>query len=326
MSIPAQTPDRNPEESPLRISGPEWNQVLRRTLGEIKSDRITLIAAGVAFYWFLAVFPALIAAIGILDLVDAGAVALDGIRSTVSSALPGDAAKVILDALTDAGDPREGASLTAALLGIGIALWSASSGMVALQTGLDISYDVEKERKFVSQRIYGVLLIVLTGAFGGAAAGLITSGETISSWVEGMGGGQSLITTLTVVRWGLALVGMSVLIAAFYYWGPNRPTPHWKWITPGGIFATLGWLGVSFVFSLYLNHFGSYAETYGSLAGVVVLVLSLYLTALVILVGAELNAELERQAELRSRSWSSADGDEPSRKAPRRGPLVKHNA
>lgn len=304
----------------------EWKQVLKRTVSEVKSDRVTLIAAGVAFYWFLAVFPGLIAAIGILDLVDAGAVALQSIESTVRSALPGDAATVILEALADAGDPRERASLAAAILGIGVAVWSASSGMVALQTGLDISYDVEKERKFVSQRIYGLLLIVLTGIFGGAAAGLITSGETISAWVQSMGGSQGLVTTLTAVRWGLALVGMSVLLAVFYYWGPNRPSPHWKWITPGGIFATLGWLVVSFVFGLYLNHFGSYAETYGSLAGVVILVLSLYLTALVILVGAELNSELERQTELRSRSWSSADGDEPRKKAPRRGPLVKRNA
>lgn len=270
------------EDSPLDLTRHDWRQALRQTRLETKKDRIGLISAGVAFYWFLAVFPALIAAVGVLDLVDAGQEVINSIERSARSALPGDAEEVIVDALKDAGKPREGASAVAAIVGIGLSLWSASAGMVALQSGLDIAYDVDEERKFVKKRLYALLLLLAVGLLGGGAGVLIVGGEPFGIW--------------TIIRWTLGISVLILLVAVFYYLGPNREAPRWTWITPGGILATVGWLASSLGFSLYVSSFGPYAETYGSLAGVVVLVTWLYIIASVVLIGAELNAELERQS------------------------------
>jgi membrane protein len=292
------TEDRSAEDdSPLDLPKREWKQALKRTKVELKQDRAGLISAGVAFYWFLAVFPALIAAVGLLDLFNAGPQAISSIERAIRSALPGDAARVIVDALRDTTSQREGTSAAAAIVGIVLALWSASAGMVALQSGLDVAYDVAVERKFIKKRLYALGLILAGGVLGGAAALLIIAGEPIGEWIEAnlLGGGVLLIIW-TILRWVIALILLTLLIAIFYYFGPNREAPRWTWVTPGGVLATAGWVLASLAFSFYVSNFGPYAETYGSLAGVVVLVMWLYLTALVVLVGAELNAELERQS------------------------------
>jgi membrane protein len=284
--------------SPADLTKREWKSALKTTSVEIKQDRVGLISAGVAFYWFLAIFPALIAGIGILDLVDAGAEAISSIEEVVESALPGDAATVIVEALKDTGRPRERASAVAVVTGIALALWSASAGMVALQSGLDVAYDVQKERRFVKKRLYAFLLIAAGGVFGGSAAVLIVGGKAIGTWIEtNLVGGPALEVGWTFARWIIGLLLITLLIAVFYYLGPNRTPPRWTWITPGGILTTIGWIAASLGFSFYLSSFGSesYAETYGSFAGVIVLVIWLYLSAFVLLTGAELNVELERR-------------------------------
>ena len=283
-------------DSPADLSKVEWKHALKGTGREIKQDRVGLISAGVAFYWFLAIFPALIAGIGILDVVDAGSEAINSIEEVVQSALPSDAADVILEALKDSGKPRERASAIAAITGIALSLWSASAGMVALQAGLDVAYDVEQERRFVKKRLYAFLLIAAGGIFGGSAAVLIVGGKALGLWIESnLVGGPALAIGWTFARWIVGLMLLTLLIAVFYYLGPNRKPPKWVWITPGGILTTIGWVIASLGFSLYISSFGSYEETYGSFAGVVILILWLYLSAFVLLVGAELNVELERR-------------------------------
>jgi membrane protein len=285
------------DDSPLDLPKREWRQALKRTRAELKQDRAGLISAGVAFYWFLAVFPALISAVGFLDLFNAGPQSIASIERAVRAALPGDAAKVIVEALRDTTSQREGASAAAAIVGVVLSLWSASAGMVAIQSGLDVAYDVESQRKFIKKRLYALGLILAGGLLGGAAATLIVAGEPIGEWIQSrLFGGTVLLVLWTIVRWVLALGLLTLLIAVFYYFGPNRESPRWTWVTPGGVLATLGWVLASLAFSLYVSNFGPYAETYGSLAGVVVLVMWLYLTAMVVLVGGELNAELERQS------------------------------
>ncbi|MDQ4145066.1 MAG: YihY/virulence factor BrkB family protein [Actinomycetota bacterium] len=286
--------------SPLQLPKRDWKQAAKSTKAEIKQDRVGIISAGVAYYWFLAVFPGLIALVGLLDLLNLGRGAFGTIEQAIRSALPGDAAAVLVDALRDTGQQREGASAIAAIVGIALALWSASAGMVALQTGLDVAYDIEGERKFVRKRLYALMMIVAGGVLGGGAAVLLIAGAPIGAWIDNrVGGSGVLIVVWTAVRWVLALGLLTVLIAMFYFLGPNRESPRWTWVTPGGVVATLIWVAASLVFSFYVSNFGPYAKTYGSLAGVVVLVLWLFLTALAVLVGAELNAELETQGRER---------------------------
>jgi membrane protein len=287
------------DNSPLDLPKREWKQALRRTRAELKQDRAGLISAGVAFYWFLAVFPGLIAAVGFLDLFNAAPQSIASIERAIRSALPGDAAKVIVEALRDTTSQREEASAAAAVVGVLLSLWSASAGMVALQSGLDVAYDVATQRKFIKKRLYALGLILAGGLLGASAATLIIAGEPLGEWIQSrLLGGTVLLVLWTIVRWAIALGLLTVLVAVFYYFGPNRDSPRWTWVTPGGVLATVGWVLASLAFSLYVSNFGPYAETYGSLAGVVVLVMWLYLTAMVVLVGAELNAELERQSNL----------------------------
>jgi len=281
--VPVQTGVRPGPDSPLELDPRDWKQIATRTLKEVKDDRATLIAAGMAYYGFLALFPALIAAVGVLGLIDAPASLYDAMETSIRSALPAGASDIVADAIAAARNPGEGASLTAALVGTLVALWSASSGLVALQKGLNVAYDVRQERRFVTARLVAFALLISIGFLGGVPSPFFTFGEA---------------AFFTVLGWILTIAAVMVMFGLFYYLGPNRDSPRWTWISPGGIVGAVLWLGVSAAFAFYVEEFSSYGETYGGLAGVVVLILWLYLTSLSVLIGGELNAELERQAVL----------------------------
>jgi membrane protein len=284
--------------SPLRISASGWRATVTRTIGEIREDRITITAAGVAFYWFLAVFPLLFAGIALLAIVDASPSFVAGVVEAIRTALPGEAATILTDSVTASQDrAADAASLAAALLAIGVALWSASSGMAATQVGLDVAYDVEEDRPFVKKRLIALALLVMASVLGGVAVAMVVFAEPIGEVIrERLPAGSTPVWVWTVGRWALAFAAVTTLIAILYWIGPNRRPPSWRWLTPGGIVATALWIGASAAFAFVTSHLGgSYARTYGALAGVVLLLLWLYLTALAILVGAELNGEFERQ-------------------------------
>ena len=284
--------------SPLGIPASGWRATVGRTIGEIREDRITITAAGVAFYWFLAVFPLLFAGIALLAIADASPSFVGGVTQTIRTALPGDAATVLNESITAAqGRAANASSLAAALIAIGAALWSASSGMAATQVGLDVAYDVEEDRTFVKKRLIALALLLAAFVLGGVSVAMVVFAEPIGDVIrERFPAGSSVVWVWTVGRWALAAVAVTTLIAVMYWIGPNRRPPSWRWLTPGGVLATLLWIVASAAFAFLTSHLGgSYARTYGALAGVVLLLLWLYLTALAILVGAELNGEFERQ-------------------------------
>src|SRR5215210_3321206 len=298
--VPTQTTSDGPPTSPAGLDAPDWKESLKRAVKEFKADRGTLIAAGMGFYWFLAVFPALIAAVGVIGLLHLSDSLVANIQDAIRTTLPGNAADILANAVKDAGAKSRGSSVVATVIGLAIALWSASSGMVALQAGMDVAYDVEDERKLVKKRGLALLLIAAAGVLGGVASALIVFGKPLGQGL-GIPDSTPFVVLWTVVRWVLGLGTLSVLFALFYYFGPNREKPHWAWSSPGGIVATVIWLLASLAFSFYVSSFSSYNETYGSFSGVVVLLLWLYLSAIAIVVGAELNAELERQGERKRR-------------------------
>jgi membrane protein len=278
-AIPTKPEGAPGPESPLDLQPHDWKATLKRAAKEIKDDKITFIAAGMAFYFFLAVFPSLIAAVGIIDLVNAGPLFIDSLNDSINRSMPGGAGEILQDAIGSAQKGSQGTSLFAAIFGIAVALWSATSGMVALQTGLDFAYDVTEERKFVKKRLIALGLVLATGILGAASAPLFAQKGVVWS----------------VAGWLVFLVTVVTLFAIFYYLGPNRQPPSWKWISPGGVIGSLIWIAGSAGFAFYVANFGKYAETYGPLAGVVILIFWLYLSSLAVLVGGELNAELERQ-------------------------------
>jgi len=298
--VPPQKGGPGEADSPADLGPTGIKESLRRTVKEFKDDRGTLTAAGMAFYWFLAIFPAMLALIGFFGLFNVGEEGVENMGKVIESALPGDAAKTLVEAVKGAGEQGNGGSLVAALVGMALALYGASSGMVAVQQGLDVAYDVPQDRKFVKKRLVALAMVLITAILGGIATALIVFGAPIGESLSDNFGGAAFTVVWTVLRWVGGIAALTLLFATYFYLAPNRETPKWVWVSPGGILSVLIWLAASLAFSFYVSSFGSYAETYGSLAGVVVLLLWLYLSAIAVILGGELNAELERQSAVQA--------------------------
>jgi membrane protein len=278
-SIPPQGKGRPGPDTPLELGPSDWKETLKRTLTEIKDDRLTFAAAGMTYYFFLAIFPTLIAAVGILGFVNADT---GGLIASIQSTLPGDSGEALTEAFREANRPSDATSLTAAIVGISVALWSASTGMVALQTGLNVVYDVPQDRKFLGKRAVGLLLVVATLLLGGVPSPIFTFGEA---------------PVYIALGWLLTILAVMFLFSLFYYFAPNREAPTWQWVSVGGVVGATLWILALLAFGYYVDGYSNYSRTYGSLAGVVVLMLVLYLSSLAVLIGGELNAEMERQGQ-----------------------------
>jgi membrane protein len=287
-----------------------WRTVLRSTLTHAKSNRVNLAAGAFAYRWFLAIFPIIIALLGIAALVTVPSHVVISLINGVTKSLPSGAAQVFTTAITHAAH-HTGADLFATVAASVIALWSATSGMVIVEEGLDMAFDLPLDRSFLHKRAVAMPMLLGATVLGGAASGLVIFGPQLGNLIKESAplGGVAFGAIWTVLRFLIALALMNLLMSLLYYFAPNRPRARWRWASPGALFATILWAVVSLAFSLYTSSFDSYGRTYGAFASVAILIFWLYLTGLAIVVGGEVDAAVERL---------NHDADVPKETAPSR--------
>jgi membrane protein len=278
-------------ERPTQIPWAGWKQIVKRSWAENKADNMPIIAGGVAFFGFLAIFPALIAMISIYGLVASPETVAQQVEE-LSAQLPDDAAALIGEQL-NAIVRNSGSALSISLLvSILAALWSASGGMGNLITAVNLAYDEVEARNFVKLKLISLALTLGAIVFVLVTFGLVA---VVPAVLEALPLGIVGTILAQVARWGLLLAVFAGSLAVLYRVAPDRDAPRFSWVSLGAVVVTLIWALVSVGFSLYVDNFGSYDKTYGAIAGVIVLMLWLYLTCYLVLLGAEINSEAEHQ-------------------------------
>lgn len=265
--------------------------MLRQVYREMDEDHLSLVAGGVAFFGFLALFPALAAFIATYGLLLDPAEVSQQVAQLQGVVPPAvlDLVKEQLERLTAAGS---GSLSWGAALALVLALWSASKGTRGLIEAINVAYDRKEQRGLVKLYLVGLALTLGTIVFVAIAIALVAGVPALLAFA-----GLELDESrwLRWARWPVLLVLVLLAVAATYYVAPNRETPKWQWVTPGSLLAAAGLVAASGVFSLYVTRFGDYDEVYGSVGAVAVFLLWLYLGSFVVLLGAELNAALEQQ-------------------------------
>jgi membrane protein len=278
--------------SPFAVPTAGWKAVLVRTWKETGDDNVSLLAAGVAFYGFLSMVPLLGAMVLSYGLVAEPATVMGNIKS-LTSVMPAEAAKLIgeqlLNVVTTSGD-KKGFGLLLALL---LALYGAMKGAGAVITALNIAYEEKETRGFVRLNLVtlaitvGAVLMAIVATIAVATLGHL---DTLLPWAPGF-----VLLLGKLASYAVLGAGGAAAAATLYRYAPNRDKARWIWLTPGSLVVTLLWLALTLGFGAYVANFGSYDATYGSLGAVVVLLTWLYLSAYILIMGAELNAELEHQ-------------------------------
>lgn len=282
------------------LSPREWGRLLGHVLVQSARDRITAVAAGLAFHGFLALLPILVAAVGLLSLIGLSPHTLHHLVHDTSVLLPSQMASLVNAQLTRPG--HRGAGLVELLAGTAVALWSSIEAISALEIALDVAYELPTDRNFLTRRLQAMPLIGITVLLGGSASILIVLGNPIRHLLPASFGllAPEYEVVSGIVRYGGALLALMVLLSAYYRFGTSGTGENrYEWLSPGAVLAALCWIGTAAAFAFYLDHFGHEQASYGALAGAAATLLWLYLTAIAVLVGAEFNRELERTTEAR---------------------------
>ncbi|HLL08570.1 MAG TPA: YihY/virulence factor BrkB family protein [Nocardioidaceae bacterium] len=268
-----------------------WWQVTKRAWKEAKTDQVPLLSAGVAFYAFLSIFPALIAAVMTWGLVADPAQMRQQVEG-LTGAVPASSRKLILAQIDNVATTSSSSLGIGLVLTLALALWSASGGVGNLMTAINLAYDEEDNRGFIKKKLLALGLTLAAIVFMLLALGLVAVVPAIFSAI---GIPTAWLVIFQVLRWVLVVVLVGAALAVLYRVAPDRDAPQMRWVSIGAIVATVLWLVASFGFSLYVSNFGSYDKTYGTLAAVVVLLMWLWITSYAVLLGAEINAESEQQ-------------------------------
>jgi membrane protein len=277
-------------DGPEDLSKRDWVATFKSAGKAFLKDDCMGLAQQVAYSTLLAFFPATVLLVGALGLIGA----YDQLQQLLGAVSP----KAVIDALQTAQKSSQGGGkIIAVVIGTVGALWAATSAMGAILKAVNRAYELEETRGFVKQKLTSAVLVALSAVVLAGLFLLVVFGGPLGDAITRHAGlGSSFSTAWSILRWPIAFAAILLLLAVVYYLAPNRKPRSWKWMTPGSFVGAVLWLALSGLFALYTSFSHSYDKTYGTLAGAIILLLWLYYSSLALLFGAELNAELERQA------------------------------
>src|SRR5918998_405872 len=295
----------------LSLGGLGWKELAKRVYAEVQDDDVLGRSAQLSYYFLLALFPALLFLTSLLGyLAGEDSQLRQGLFDYLAAVLPGEASKLVSQTVNDVTQSSGGGKLSFRILAT---LWAASNGMGAISESLNAAYDLKETRPWWKVRLSAVGLTLALTLLIVTALVLVLYGHDIADAVAGrLGLGSAFATAWKVIQWPLVLVFVLLAFALIYYFGPDSQNQHWKWITPGAVVGVTLWLLISFAFKTYLEFFNSYSATYGSLGAVIILMLWFYFTGTSILVGGEINSEIENEMARQG----AADAKEKGEKAP----------
>ena len=310
-----QTPPGHDAAKPSDIPARGWWAIAKRVAAKVSSDRLLTEAAAITFYALLALFPALAAMVSLYGLIADPATITDQLDA-LSGVVPGGGMQIISDQVRSLAANGEKALGFAALLGLLTSLWSANQATKALFDALNVVYAETEKRGFLLRTA-----VTLAFTLGGIVFVLLALTAVVAVPVVlnfvGLGGVADPL--LRILRWPLLLAALAVLLACIYRFGPSRERARWQWVSWGGGFAAVAWVAGSIAFSWYVSHFGSYDKTYGSLGAAVGFLTWIWLSATIVLIGAELNAETEQQT---ARDTTTGPEQAPGRRGARKADAV----
>lgn len=285
--------------SPTDLTKPSWKYVARRTIREFSDDQCTDLAAALTYYAVLALFPAAIAILSIVGLVDQGPKTVDTLMQILRDVGATSAVDTLEPTLTELSQSQSaGLGL---VLGLVFALWSASGYVGAFGRGMNRIYEIDEGRPIWVLRPVMLLITVVTVLLTAVVAvGLALTGPAAQAVGDAIGLGDTTLTVWNIAKWPVLLAVVVLIVALLYYATPNVRQPKFRWVSVGAVVAIVVWIAASAGFGFYVANFSSYDRTYGSLAGVIAFLLWLWITNLALLFGAELDAELERGRELQA--------------------------
>jgi membrane protein len=291
-----ETTERREPEQPTDVPKPAWGGVLKRTVREFQADNLTDLAAALTYYGVLAIFPMLIVIVSVLGLI--GKSVTTPLLNNLGQVAPGAAKTIFTNAITNIQTHQSTAGVLF-IVGLVVALWSASGYIAAFMRAANVVWDVPEGRPFyktVPLRLAVTLITVILLTL--SALAVVLTGSLAGKVGNVIGVGSTAVQVWDIVKWPVMLLIIAVILAILYYASPNVRQPGFRWVSPGSLLAVTLWIVASALFALYVANFGSYNKTYGTLASAVIFLVWLWITNLAILFGAELNAELERGRQI----------------------------
>jgi len=278
-----------------KLGGLSWRSLAKRVWADIGKDDILGRAAPLSYYFLLALFPLLLFLTSVIGLIMGSGTGLrHSLLNYLGKVLPSSASELVSTTILEASSASGGGKIS---FGILAALWAASNGMGAISESLNVAYHVKETRAWWKQRLIAVgLTVALAVLIITALVIVLYGGRIADSLATSYGLGDSFTLAWKILQWPIVLIFLLVGFALIYYWAPDLRDQDWRWVTPGSVVAVVLWLLVSFAFRLYLHYFNSYSKTYGSLGAVIILMLWFYLTGAAILIGGEVNSDIEAAA------------------------------